>query len=396
MRVHCQLENLLCQGKYHNPGCRCRTLQDRYGQLIFKCNIFGCRFHRLGFETRLERDNHIKDHRNFKCPELACQFSDIGFKSEIALRQHVRQIHQKEVESQTTFSVLDDKELKDVDSLLVDSVLAGEIEYVRRFLESASENASTKAYLTALRSSTVAMVELFITFGKEIDSTINYDNSGYNYIPLVEAVKAENFEAASLLLSRGCDVHKKQAKTIITFDDSALDYAMTIKDPDISFKFIYLLMSYGVDLSRRRRHLIQLIPSGKERNIQVIQMLENFKSAQRHNDNFSTLLKDVVSQNCSIEIAKYLLKNGADVNTRRSSLSEIFATPLYIAAQKPSKEAAEFAKLLLESGANPFLKVRGNLAGEQRGARNISRWLGVTWDELVESTASARTDSVNV
>lgn len=393
MRVHCQLENLLCQGKYHNLGCRCRTLQDRYGQLIFKCNIFGCRFHRLGFETRLERDNHVKDHRNFKCPEVACQFSDIGFKSEIALRQHVRQIHQKEVESQGTFSVLDNIELKKVDSLLVDSVLAGEIDYVRRFLKSASDEASNEAYLTALRSSTVAMVELFITFGKDIDNVFKYDGSQYNYIPLIEAVKARNFETASLLLGRGCEVHRSQV--IETFE-SALDCAMGIKYPDISFKFIYLLMSYGVDLSKRRKHLITLIPSGKKSDIQAIQMLENFKSAQRPRDNFSTLLKDVGSQNCSIEIAKYLLKNGADVNTRGSSPSEIFATPLYIAAQKPSKEAAEFAKLLLESGANPFLKVGGRLAGEQRGARNISKWLGVTWDELVESTASARNGNVSV
>jgi ankyrin repeat protein len=63
-------------------------------------------------------------------------------------------------------------------------------------------------------------------------------------------------------------------------------------------------------------------------------------------------------------------------------------TPLHHAAKKTTTAAAELMKFLLLSGANPNTSalVRGKTLtpSMERGARNISKWLGMTWDELVK------------
>lgn len=389
MEFHCQLDLLLCQGKHHEPGCYCQELQNSYGQRVFKCDRFGCRFHQLGFETRRERDTHVKAHdRSFKCPETACQFSDIGFKSETALRQHVDQFHRERFVIQSTSQIFNDMEPKQLESLLVDSVLANEIGYVRHFLGGASdEETSNEAYLTALRSSSVAMVELFLHSGKNIDEA---QRSQHSYVPLIEAVRHINFEVAKFLLSRGCDLHKKDTSPTENNDWRALDLVMRIYNPDSSLEFVTLLLDHGVDLSMRKVNLCALISSNIKNCLPVIQMLDIFKSTARNGDGFNDVLEAVGERNYSIEIAEYLLKNGANINTKGSNSRPRGASPLHLAARKSSLNAAKFVKFLLESGADPFLKVRDRLPGDQYGAQKISKWLGITWDELVESTVSAR------
>ena len=63
-----------------------------------------------------------------------------------------------------------------------------------------------------------------------------------------------------------------------------------------------------------------------------------------------------------------------------------YASPLFFAAQRNTRSASELMKFLLESGADPFRIVNGKLPENERGAKNLSKWLGMTWDELVEST----------
>lgn len=92
---------------------------------------------------------------------------------------------------------------------------------------------------------------------------------------------------------------------------------------------------------------------------------------------------------CSVRLAKVLIDYGANVNHRRSKL---YMTPLHHVARKTSAEAAEMMKLLLSQGANPdaeagrsALKIR-----EEKGAKGIAKWLGMSWDELVANTKEER------
>jgi hypothetical protein len=100
-------------------------------------------------------------------------------------------------------------------------------------------------------------------------------------------------------------------------------------------------------------------------------------------------LVNIARISCDIDMAKALLRGGVKVDYRRS---DHYASALHHAARKTTVEAAELVKFLLLCGANPDLessrskmKIR-----DEKGAKNISKHLGVSWDELVAQTKKQR------
>jgi len=311
----------------------------------------------------------------------------MGFKTENSLRQHIDECHKAQALSKNIQPSIQDIEPDQLEALLTDAVTACEVEYVRRFLPIASDEISNKLYMEAVTKSTAAMVELFINSGKDINKILLHPGSLNDYeVPLIEAVKAKNVEVAKFLLDHGCDIYGKPFWTVRT----ALDHAMEIPEIDMSMEMINLLIDHGIDLVNRKNLLTSLIPSDSGQDSQTIKRLELFKFALAKRDDFNDVLIKLAKKNCSIDIAKFLLRNGANINTRGSERNLGRGTPLYYAAGGTTVEAAQLAKFLLESGADPSANVRGRTAGERPGAQRISKWLGMTWDELVESTAAAR------
>ena len=114
-------------------------------------------------------------------------------------------------------------------------------------------------------------------------------------------------------------------------------------------------------------------------------------------------LKDVAATCCSVKLAKYLVDAGAAVDYRRNA---IHLTPLHHAVTHNTAEAAELVKFLLIRGANPaaFSTItrwhpitRGHPSShkikrisDEVGAKNISKWLGMSWDDLVAETATEK------
>lgn len=108
-------------------------------------------------------------------------------------------------------------------------------------------------------------------------------------------------------------------------------------------------------------------------------------------------LKAVTETTCSIVLAKALVESGADVNFKRTNMGTE-KTALHVAATKTTVAAAELMKLLLLSGANPnvsaeakrdkyqgrYRRTETRTPSMERGAQNISKWLGMTWDQLVK------------
>lgn len=99
--------------------------------------------------------------------------------------------------------------------------------------------------------------------------------------------------------------------------------------------------------------------------------------------NPDTALVNVARTTCSIVLAKALLQYGASANFKQSGYCP---SPLNYAARQSSPQAAELMKLLLYHGADPELQAgRSKLKiSEEKGAKKIAKWLGMSWDELVQ------------
>lgn len=112
-----------------------------------------------------------------------------------------------------------------------------------------------------------------------------------------------------------------------------------------------------------------------------------FKSLNR--EYLGSAVVYVASSTCSVRLAEYLVSHGAEVDFRRSKL---YLTALQMAARHTSAAAAEMMKYLLLQGADPEAKAkRARLSiRDEKGAKGIAKWLGMSWDELVAQTKEER------
>jgi hypothetical protein len=94
-------------------------------------------------------------------------------------------------------------------------------------------------------------------------------------------------------------------------------------------------------------------------------------------------LRHVAETTCSITLARQLIAYGASVDARKDGFS---VTPLQRAARQSSANSAQFIKFLLYHGADPKpRKSRSSkLIEQEKGALEISKWLGLSWNELIE------------
>jgi hypothetical protein len=99
------------------------------------------------------------------------------------------------------------------------------------------------------------------------------------------------------------------------------------------------------------------------------------------------ILSSVAASSCSINLSQYALNHGCLVDGRYNSGCP---TALHVAARKTTREAAKLMEFLLLQGADPNEGTAKKRTGDEKGARQVSQWLGVTWEQLVERTMNER------
>lgn len=121
------------------------------------------------------------------------------------------------------------------------------------------------------------------------------------------------------------------------------------------------------------------------------------KSELSTGDFLGSSLVHVARSTSSLKLAEWLIGHGADVNFRSRKNSP---TVLQTAAQRDTLEAALLLRFLLFQGADSSIRRRnrsysskfGEFAcpiEEEQGPRNISKWLKISWAELVAQAATA-------
>ncbi|KAF7553701.1 hypothetical protein G7Z17_g3447 [Cylindrodendrum hubeiense] len=113
-------------------------------------------------------------------------------------------------------------------------------------------------------------------------------------------------------------------------------------------------------------------------------------AAKNHPAMEKRLMKSVARSSLSIPQAKVLLELGANINHPRKPWRRHGLTPLHQALKKSTKEGAEFVEFLMMNGANPKYGYGPREVSWEIGSVTISKWLGVSWEDLVESTQEFR------
>lgn len=384
LKVRRQFETLICKDKRHLESCHCDTLRKFYGKRIFKCDKFYCPFFRNGFENYSDRDSHILSHeRLFKCSFQNCDFSEIGFTTRSLLLQHL-EVHRPN--SQDLISIppptLDEVSQIDINQILCDAVEAGESSYVNSLIQQAASPPLEKLLNLAIHGFSAPVLMLILT---------KITNAKCMEPPdvLLEAIRGGNPELlASVIKAVGLPDSRDSRKDL-------LRRAIFKSSPEM----IEVLLDSGVE--RSYDEILKDLFSALCRDSSLEQERAGIKCIELLGDTPNNLivtscLRAVVKRHFSCELIRFLLNQGADINSIGSGWMTgggIHQTPLQFACRSARISSANTIKFLLLNGADPSAKSTSRtieIKDMVRAGKKISKWLGITWDELVKQTREAR------
>ena len=326
----------------------------------WKCSIEDCVYADGGFLSRKMRDDHYRHHIIIGPPRIP----------------HAGKLDPDEVQP-----------------LLFDLVRAGKVEVIRNLL--GHFNALPRQVQSAIREcagafGSAAVIDLIEPAGKYL----------YPIDSLLSSIRAANIDLFRHLLLRSKDSeaagkHYSQIINEVLHSDSEKVFEVLVShiesDLNIDSHPKDSRDSVARALDEQVTAVSTLRPTAErpDREALLIIIWEKTGVPKSSGRTLSTAVANVASSTCSVRLAKYLIGHGAEVNSKRSKWR---LTALQCAARQDSAAAAEMMKYLLLQGADPELKPeRARLSiRDEKGAKGIAKWLGMSWDELVAKTKEER------
>ncbi|KAF5530924.1 nacht domain-containing protein [Fusarium mexicanum] len=392
IRVHWMLQSLLCNGSKHANDCHCSDIQKHYGLSVNRCPFVSCHFHRFCFRSITLRDEHIRRHdRPFKCAVETCEYATIGFTYRRQLEHHRAQYHRRPTELKLPGNI-DILQLEDIKSLLMEYIMRDEVQEVERILPSiitrwSSESTFISSFEGLLAShGSVAMARIF---GEKL--LLGYICLREPFV--AHAIRNHNIPLVEWAFSKGIIKLPGYSETSFLSEiivSNSIELFDIWRNCALSSGFGKLMAFSPGLLERKWSPVIE--------SEMASSWIEQYTLGNVPRKTASERLRQLASGNCSLVLAEALVACGADVNYN-STKGSTALRPLNHAIRKTTAEAAYLVKYLLLSGADPHVKVicpSGKKKGQaivpslEPGAKCISKWLGKTWDELVEWAAEER------
>lgn len=218
---------------------------------------------------------------------------------------------------------------------------------------------------SAIRSKSVSLSKILLCWVATLDLPLIVTNE---FIPALSHI------IASLMVPESEDLFELW-KALLT---SGFGIAGT--SGEVAQAFVALIVIGTTNnITSRERVLLRIWEEYKLLNV--------LKARERHR-----ILLDIASSSCSVNLARYAIQHGCgvDYQSRKSN-----PTALQFASRKTTKEAAYLMEFLLLHGADPNKQTPKGRIRDGKGAREISKWLGVTWEQLVERTTEERQRNKN-
>ncbi|EEU34916.1 uncharacterized protein NECHADRAFT_39728 [Fusarium vanettenii 77-13-4] len=394
-RVSIELRQRFNTSLYETKHKR-QIIAHHYGANIFKCGFLCCRFHRRGFDVESDRRSHENNHdKPWKCDVPGCEYAEIGFISRRMAEHHLQSSHSMNKHSK--LAEFDKSNVDEIQPLLFDLVAANKFEAVKAlspYIEKLTNSVRKELAISAASMGSLPLLQLFFTpeiLSKEL---------------CIRAIKSGNVSLSEILLT---DIQKWQKAVFdrfrykSTYDTGAAEvfgsiFAAVIEsdshkihgfwNPVLNSVFDTPELLKVACQGSVSEHVIGATKNDASREQFLITFWEKHNALGRmSNSRRRDSLDHVASTTCSINLARYLLEHGCEVDGRRGPS---FLTPLHRAAQHNTAQAAHFMEFLMMEGADPNAKTRTKYLRNEKGAVRISAWLGVSWDDLVEKVTKER------
>ncbi|KAL6821029.1 hypothetical protein J3E69DRAFT_373903 [Trichoderma sp. SZMC 28015] len=388
--LYAQFDEFQCQAQQHTDQCLCSILMRHYGRRLYKCGFFSCSFHRYGFDTRFVRESHKKSHDlPWKCDISSCHYSEVGFVSK-AMRDRHLDLHQAEAQddSPNKETLLFHPKSDDILPLLFDLVATDDVETVGKLLPFADH---IKQHITEL-------LEFVAHSGSATMTKLIYEKGNWEpasaeewYAIILAGVNGQNTESLAVLLSDLYDI-----KAIESFNNQRYRMLLGHSFTTGSMEVIQAIGTFLTRIHKKRnwnifrlltnRSIIKATARCPEREEYLINAWSNPGAAKASPLELIAILRSIAQTTFSIRLAQALLKYGNGINIDQRQYDKVL-TPLHWAARHDCAEAAEFMKFLLYQGANPDI-CQG--IRDEECVKNISNWLGISWDELIQKAKQDR------
>jgi hypothetical protein len=400
-----------------------------YGERLFKCRYVNCSFRRHGFNSKASRRSHEKEHEKpWKCDVEGCEFEKGGFLSRKMRDEHLKQFHNHDdIIPNGAFRELDENDLEYV---CLDLVKANDVRKIREL--AAAGMLENKSYLSdlvacAAQYASPEIMKILLDQGSVHDDAAYHESLSKFLMPeivagnnskMLEYILQINFEdwenytrkkaSADYYLRSKRWFEEGKASTLPMVlgkgSDEMLDILCKWVEQDVlkEDRGYYLTHSSMIAATARDIYREQIL----------LGLWRKVPSQQWSKQYWKNAMLNVASTTCSVELATFLINQGVPVDWRNG---EAVPTPLVHAARKTDAKAAQLVRFLLFNGAETVVEIvqGGKMwnkkrlkngedikksqihVSEQKGAQQISKWLGVTFDELVAEAKKAQGEPKN-
>jgi hypothetical protein len=405
--IYEQIEEFLSASKDNEIAQR---LQRHYGRRLYKCAFVDCTFKRHGFESNALRRSHEKSHtKPWKCSFTDCEFYKGGFLSRRMRDDHLDHFHvQKKPETGDLVLISDEEELK---NLYLDLIRADDVAGMRALATSYKFKNKGDAREFFKRAGQCMSPEMLLVLDGRYEFSHSISGDAWSKltsftIPILHGVTNNNN-------------NKRLFEYVLTTSMETLGPILGTDYMDYVRPMLHKVMGKGNHemLEVMCRWIEQDILKGTKRAYLVSPAMISATTDDMYREqillslwrkvpkrvwdsaNWKNALPNVACTTCSTRLAEYLLEQNVPVDWRVGG--EKHSTALLHASRKTSAAAANLVKLLLFKGANTTVQMErlgedGTSRGvkvdvsKEKGAQQISKWLGAPWDELVAQAERAR------
>lgn len=332
--------------------------------------------------------------RPWKCVVQSCEHAEKGFLSRSLRDEHLDHSHQQ-TKSQPG-SLPNNPDLDEIQPIFFDLIRLDKVEEVKSIANQfsrLSDLVQKELFLLIASSGSASMAQVLYkpniisaeTFWSESIKSTNFETLRW-FLSKIDRWKITTVRSVleAVLTSGSLEIFQECKKHIINM--SLCSWETRVRKEGDKRLFSYDSVAEGVIRATAgnldREHLLLLIWAS---------LVENGARKFCSETNLGRGLCNVAKTSCSLVLTKALFEYGVQTDFMTNSHSP---TPLHLAARQNSLQAAELMKFLLYHGADPLRKPgvktlprtqRSVSISEERGAQNIAKWVGMSWDELVDN-----------